>query len=419
MNQPRFNAPLHGFACLAALATLVLVGMGVLVTSHGAGMAVPDWPNTYGYNMFFFPVSQWVGGIFYEHTHRLMASTVGFLTLILALWLQGNRAQSFLHWAGLALLATGVALLAGSEHRQADGLVLGGVGLLAFSIRSRWPLCEPAPRWLRRLGLVAFGLVVLQGVLGGLRVVLFKDEIGIFHAALAQVFLALLCAIALFTSRLWQWSYAALPSPAPTLRQLLSSTHGTTIWVVLAVTTMTFLQLILGAAMRHQHAGLSIPDFPLAYGRWWPRTDEAAVLQYNQQRIEVLAANPITAGQIYLQMAHRITALGILMGTVLLYRRTWRQLGARHWLSRGALIWLGLVLSQAGLGAWTIWSNKAADVATVHVVVGALVLSLGTLLCLAWIRQAAAHYHPLRQAACSPATLSEFATPLAARKPIA
>ena len=76
---------LHWFAVLTAVATLGLLGAGGLVTSHGAGMAVPDWPNTYGYNMFFVPVSQWVGGIFYEHTHRLAASGVGLLTIMLAL----------------------------------------------------------------------------------------------------------------------------------------------------------------------------------------------------------------------------------------------------------------------------------------------------------------------------------------------
>src|SRR6516225_4730303 len=75
---------LSHFALFTALATLALLGAGGLVTSHGAGMAVPDWPNTYGYNMFFFPISQWVGGVFYEHSHRLVASAVGFCTTVLA-----------------------------------------------------------------------------------------------------------------------------------------------------------------------------------------------------------------------------------------------------------------------------------------------------------------------------------------------
>ena len=111
---------------LTALATLGLVGIGGLVTSHGAGMAVPDWPNTYGYNMFFFPVSQWVGGIFYEHTHRLVASGVGLLTTVLALWLYGQNARPFMRWAGAgrcSLLGAGTA--AGVPRRWADGLVLG------------------------------------------------------------------------------------------------------------------------------------------------------------------------------------------------------------------------------------------------------------------------------------------------------
>ena len=93
-NTPAPLAParsprLHRFAVFTAIATLGLVGIGGLVTSHGAGMAVPDWPNTYGYNMFFFPISLWMGGVFYEHTHRLAASGVGLLTVVLALWLYG------------------------------------------------------------------------------------------------------------------------------------------------------------------------------------------------------------------------------------------------------------------------------------------------------------------------------------------
>ena len=101
---PAHNSCLHRFAVLTAIATLGLIGIGGLVTSHGAGMAVPDWPNTYGYNMFFFPISQWVGGIFYEHTHRLAASAVGLLTVVLALWLYGRSARPLMRWAGLVLL---------------------------------------------------------------------------------------------------------------------------------------------------------------------------------------------------------------------------------------------------------------------------------------------------------------------------
>src|SRR6185503_1148618 len=87
---------LHRIALLTAVATFPLIFMGGLVTSHGAGMSVPDWPNSYGYNMFTFPPSQWVGGIFYEHTHRLMGSLVGLFAtfLFMIAWGFGRSAES-------------------------------------------------------------------------------------------------------------------------------------------------------------------------------------------------------------------------------------------------------------------------------------------------------------------------------------
>src|SRR5690349_3817322 len=166
------------------MATFVLVGIGGLVTSHGVGMAVPDWPNTYGYNMFFFPISQWVGGVFYEHSHRLFASGVGFLTTVLALWLYGKNARPLLRWGGVVFAGLALVTVLLIPAHRADGIVLGITGSAALLGSLFWPRCEASPLWLRRLGLLAFFGVLLQGVLGGLRVVLFKDEIGIFHATL-------------------------------------------------------------------------------------------------------------------------------------------------------------------------------------------------------------------------------------------
>src|SRR3989337_4578620 len=137
----------HHVALVNAVTTLLLLFIGGLVTSKGAGLAVPDWPTTFGYNMFLYPWSKMVGNIFYEHSHRLVASAVGVLTIVLALslWLQERR------------------------------------------------------KWLRWLGALALALVVLQGGLGGLRVTLLEQSLAIVHASLAQAFFALVVTLALFT----------------------------------------------------------------------------------------------------------------------------------------------------------------------------------------------------------------------------
>jgi heme a synthase len=318
-TEPIASRWLHRFAVLTAAATLFLIWVGGLVTSHGVGMSVPDWPTTYGYNMFFFPISKWVGGIFYEHSHRLTASAVGVLSIILAIWLWRKETR----------------------------------------------------RWLRWLGVIAVVTVCLQGLLGGLRVTQLKDEIGIFHAALAQLFFALVCAIAVFTSKRWQQS------------KLIVYHTGPLRYFYLVATGMIFLQLIIGASMRHQHAGLAIPDFPLAYGKIWPTTDTASVERYNRIRSEVAAANPITASGVVLQMVHRVTAAAIVLLVTCGAIKTWKRFGWRSGFSKAALFWVGVILIQALLGAATIWTNKSADIATLHVAVGALSLVTGTTL-LVW-----------------------------------
>lgn len=388
---------LHRFAVFTAAATLVLVVAGGLVTSHGAGMAVPDWPNTYDYNMFFFPISKWVGGIFYEHTHRLIASGVGLLTSVLALWLHGRNARPLMRWLGLALLVLGIVSAAAVPKRWSDGVVLGTTGLAMFGGSFVWPLCPPSAKWLRRLGVIAFFAVVLQGVLGGLRVVLIKDQLGIFHATLAQLFFVLLCSIALFTSRWW---HAKAEGRNPT-----AIAPGFRPSVLVLPTLLILVQLILGATMRHQHAGLSIPDFPLAYGKLWPATDAASVAHYNQLRMEAAGENAITATQIILQLLHRGMALLILAGVAGAAWLTRRRLGSRHILSRLALAWLGLLCLQVLLGAATIWSGKAADIATAHVLVGALSLALGALASIVCFRELA--FAPVATGASARAPLPE------------
>jgi len=180
--------------------------------------------------------------------------------------------------------------------------------------------------------------------------------------------------------------------------------------LVLFTTILIFVQLIIAAAMRHQHAGLAISDFPLAHGKLWPDTSAEAVARYNAQRVSINAENPITAFQIELQMAHRVVALAILICVGIAVFCSRRCQSAERAVAppthvggyestvavRLSLFWLGLTLLQVGLGAATIWSNKAADVATAHVLVGALALAVGALWCAIAFRESVAAVHDRR-----------------------
>jgi cytochrome c oxidase assembly protein subunit 15 len=203
---------LHRFAKFLVACTVLLILAGSLVTSHEAGLSVPDWPTSYGWNMFTFPPSMWVANIFYEHGHRLIASTVGFLTIILAVWL----------W------------LADSR------------------------------RWLRWFGVAALGAVIAQGMLGGITVLFFlPDAVSTAHAGLAEIFFSMTVAIALFTSPRWMaGDGTAIAAPAVddiTLRRFAT-----------AITVLIYAQILVGATMRHTGAGLAIPDFPWMFGHLVP-----------------------------------------------------------------------------------------------------------------------------------------------------
>jgi cytochrome c oxidase assembly protein subunit 15 len=378
MNPHPHSSLLHRFALITALATLGLIGIGGLVTSHGVGMAVPDWPTSYGYNMFALPFSIWfTGGVFHEHTHRQWASIVGVLVVILTRWLGGADSRRPILLVGAIELAAGLILFQlGDQWRGAGGFLsgIGGVVLLVGIIPNR---NAPAAKPLPALGWWAFWLVQFQGLLGGLRVVLDPHSVGslklglvfgIFHACLAQAFFVLLCVIAWMTSRHW---IQALPTRWTKLNR----------GMVLA-TGLIFLQLLLGATMRHQHAGLAIPDFPLAYGEWWPPTDPDSILRYNQQRVEIAAVQPITAFHIQLQMIHRVGAILILFAVGYCAWTTFRRKESSPFLRRATLAWFVLILVQAGLGAATVLTHKAADIATFHVVAGVLSLATGAMLCI-------------------------------------
>jgi cytochrome c oxidase assembly protein subunit 15 len=286
-------------------------------------MAVPDWPTTYGYNMFFFPIRLWEGGIFHEHVHRLVASVLGMLTFVLAVWI----------WF--------------SESRT----------------------------WVKYLGGIAAALVVGQGVLGGLRVQLNSFDVmglpgsiffGVLHATTAQLFLCLVGLIA-WVSRP-AWSSIRLGSG-------VWAGDRKALWAG-GLTCLTLLQLMVAASMRHQHAGLAIPDFPLAYGHLYPPTDPSFLESVNQHRVDVIDGGIVTAFQVHLQMLHRGVAMSLVSLSLFLAFRTRSESSGWKLVFRG---WAALFLGQFCLGAATIWTNKAADVATAHVALGAITLSFGVL----------------------------------------
>jgi cytochrome c oxidase assembly protein subunit 15 len=291
---------LHRFARLVVGATFILIFVGGLVTSTDSGLAVPDWPTTYGHFMFSFPFSQMVGGILYEHGHRMAATVVGFLMTILAIWL--------------------------------------------------W-LKEPR-KWVRWFGLAALLAVIAQGILGGITVLfLLPTAVSVSHAALAQTFFCLTICLALFTSPEWQRQQVPIEDKRrPSLQSL-----------TIATTAAIYLQLLLGALMRHTKSGLAIPDFPLAFGKLIP---------------------PFNSNGIIIHFTHRAGALVVTIFVIWTLTGIIRQYRHEPMLLRPALLMAGALFIQLALGALTIWTQKAVIPTTAHVATGALILGTSLVLAL-------------------------------------
>ncbi len=289
---------LHWYCCLLAAATLFLIAAGGMVTSTGSGLAVPDWPTTYGQSMVTFPIDDMVGGIFYEHGHRLIASAVGVLTVGAVIWI--------------------------------------------WRVESR--------TWVRRLVLIALAAVILQGVLGGLTVLyLLPDAISVSHAGLAQIFFCMTVTLALVTSKTWRIP-PRMPADDRRLRRHLT-----------LLTAVIYLQILLGATMRHTGAGLAIPDFPLAYGRLVP---------------------PFWNFDIAIHFAHRLGALLIAGLAIAQTASIWRRYPDRTELRRPAAMLLAVITAQITLGAYVVLSGKNVTINTLHVVTGATVLATSLVLTL-------------------------------------
>ncbi len=286
--------------------TFILIFVGGLVTSTGSGLAVPDWPLAFGRLV----PPHWIGGIRFEYSHRVMAGTVAVLTFALAGWC--------------------------------------------------W-FAEPR-RWVRNLAIGAFGLVIVQALLGALNVVfLLPLGVTVAHAATAQLFFCLMVGLVMFTNPSWTVMPRAriADDVRPTLRTLATIT-----------TAVIYIQILIGALMRNLGAGLAIPDFPLSYGQLVP---------------------PGWSLPITVNFAHRCGALAVTILAVWTFARIARRYRDEPRLMRPAVGLLVLVALQVTLGALTIWTHRAVLPTTAHVATGAAVLATAFALTIRTWRPTRAH----------------------------
>jgi cytochrome c oxidase assembly protein subunit 15 len=307
---------LHRFAKFLVACTVLLILAGSLVTSHDAGLSVPDWPTSYGWNMFTFPPSMWVANILYEHGHRLIASTVGFLTIIMAVWL--------------------------------------------------W-VADPR-RWMRWFGVATLGSVVAQGLLGGLTVLFFLPAaISTAHAGLAEIFFCMTVAIAIFTSPGWISGY-----DAAAVTDGSSGLEGRRLrGLATFATVLIYVQILVGATMRHTGAGLAIPDFPLMFGGIIPDHWSRAIA---------------------IHFTHRVGALLVTTAILTLFAHVRSRYRDRPELMRPAALIVSLVAVQVTLGALTVLSRRDPWINSFHVVCGAMVLTTSLVLTLRSWRGSFAYY---------------------------
>ena len=286
---------MHRFAVLTTGATFCLIFIGGLVTSTGSALAVPDWPLAFGKL-----IPAWQGGIRFEFGHRVAAGTVVMLTLMLMAWA----------WRA-----------------------------------------EPR-RWVRRLVMLAFGLIIVQAVLGGITVLLeLPLVIAVAHAATAQALFCLMVSIAIFTNPHWESTPRIADPPSRIPLATLAA----------ATTVIIYAQILIGALMRHMSAGLVIPDFPLSFG---------------------YAVPPYWNEYIAINFAHRCGAVVVTAMVLWTVARTLRMYSNVAPLRRPALGLFLLLVTQVCLGAMTIWSARAVIPTTSHVAIGAALLATSLTLAL-------------------------------------
>lgn len=308
------SKPLSIFSKVVSFSTLFLIFVGGMVTSTGSGLAAPDWPLSYG--MLFPPM---VGGVFYEHGHRMVAATVGFFMLCLTI----------LIWK--------------AEKRS----------------------------WIKILALSALGSVILQGILGGITVLFFLPKpVSIGHGVLAQTFFILTIILAYSLSEERKKRESESPK----------AEAGSLKLIILCV-FFIYCQLILGALMRHTGSGLAIPDFPTMGGSFFPNFDQKMLAGINNWRFEHDLAF-VALPQVVIHFIHRLWAFGIVIAACFLNYQSFKNYADNKRVIH-TLYWLDILLIfQLCLGALTILSGKNPVITSIHVVTGAAVLGAAVLLTL-------------------------------------
>lgn len=329
---PRWTAAL---AFAAAALTLVLIGVGGMVTNTDSGLACPDWPTCFG-----TPFPKLVGGVLMEHGHRYIGTAVGFLSALLVLVVLRAHGQGRLAALSLAVsmpLVLGASTWAALVKHKTGALPLLP-SLLCLAGTAAGLVALARARGAGRLAQGGLLLVMTQGLFGGLTVVYkLPVTVLVLHLGTSMIVLALL---------LWLGFALRAEAGAGDARAALPA--GT--WRLLAATAaLTWAQIVLGAAVRHTGAGLVCTDIPLCRGALWP-----------------LGVHPA----VHLHMAHRALGLVVAGLVIALAVRVWtaRDLLVRN-LARALPL---LVAAQVGLGFLTIWTFKELATVTLHLVVATL-----------------------------------------------
>ena len=340
---------LHRFAIAVVIGTFILIAMGGNVTSRGAGLAVPDGFTVYGHYLWSFPFEKWVGNIFHEHIHRLMGSLVGAMCIVAVLlaWLPRWTIKWPYRFVGASL-----------QRFTPDA-----------------SLDRPGVRW---LSLLVLTLIITQGVLGALRVSEISTTLAVIHGVHAQLFLCLTVLFAASTSSLW--IDVVNKSNDAKAAGLVQQTECDCAWsrmsslrkLSIVALVVVLAQIVVGAEMRHNGAGLAIPDFPANMGGVLPHFNDADIHAYFNANPTGDDGSPVpTVGQVGVHFAHRIGALAVTLAAGWLIAAAAKKLGHFSHVTTPALALLFLLIAQIALGIAIILLGRPPNVATAHQALGA------------------------------------------------